>query len=122
TRDSFPLKGLVPVTLSKEIDPASVSPDTVKLSCDGQEVKGTPTVMPLQHTFVFKPAEALPTGAKCKLDLSGVRDRQGTLVSAPADGAVMEFTTASEASKRIVNPGSKFPHTTDGKFTDLIVP
>jgi len=46
--------------LSKDIDPATVSPNTVKVTCDGKAFAGAPTVMPLQHTFVFKPSEQLP--------------------------------------------------------------
>jgi hypothetical protein len=119
TLTNFPLKGFVPITFSKDIDIATVSPDSVKLFCGGEAVKGSPAVLPQQHTLIFRPTAPLPAGVSCKLDVTGVRDRLGNAVSAGGDGAAMEFTTDKSDAKPITNPGSKFKHTTDGKFTDL---
>lgn len=118
TRERFPATGLVPVTMSKEIDPASVSPDSVTLRCNGEALPGTPIVSPDRLTVRFVPAAPLPLGAQCQLDVSGVRDASGQQVSAGEDGAIIAFETDSEAPKEIVNPGSKYPHTIDGGFSD----
>lgn len=114
TQASLPRQRLVPVTVSKPLDAASVTAQTVRLTCDGALVTGSALQVPGRTTVRFRPADLLPAGAACSLDLTGAKDDLG-LPLATADEA---FTTATEGEDSpIVTPASASPHVADGGFT-----
>ncbi len=114
-RQSFPLDAPIPVVFSKPVAAASVTAATVKLQCSGQAVAGVASVSDDRLTVVFRPAAALPIGASCALDLTGVRDDLGLDVSGSAK---LDFKTSPTPPAPLVNPGSKHKHTADGAFND----
>jgi uncharacterized repeat protein (TIGR02543 family) len=115
---SFPLSGQIPVTFSKQIDPASVTSQTVKLWCAGQVIAGRPYVTPDNLTLRFQPAAALPAQAPCMLDVAQVTGRDGQRVAAGSGGSSYQFTTGPVAAAPPANIGSAYKHVPDGKFTD----
>lgn len=117
-REDFPLDAPMPVVFSKPIDPASVSPESVRLLCGGQPVAGTVTVSPDRLTVSFRPAAALPAGASCALDVSAVRDGIGLAVSGGSNPAKVDFKTSKAAPAPVTNGGSSYKHVGDGAFTD----
>src|SRR5262249_24507103 len=70
----------------------------------------------------FRPAAPLPASAKCTLDVATVTDVNKQPTAAGADGANFSFTVANSTPAAVNNPGSKFPHTPDGRFTGFGAP
>ncbi len=116
-RDAFPLNGQIPLTFSKQIDPASVTPGALKLTCDGKEVGGTPWLSPDGFTVNFRALADLPSGKKCTLDFSALSGFNGLALARGEKGTRFEFTTIQTPIVPKA-PGSSYPHTADGKFTD----
>lgn len=114
-RQSFPLDAPIPVVFSKPMAAASVTALTVKLQCSGQAIAGAASLSDDRLTVVFRPAAALPAGASCTLDFTGVRDDLGLEVSGSPK---LELKTAPTPPAPLVNPGSKHKHTADGAFND----
>ncbi len=115
----FPVDGQIPITFSKVIDPASVTAASVVVTCNGQIVAGSPVVSQDHLSVSFRATSALPMGANCTIDLAGVRDAVGSAVAPGTTGSSFPFTTSTAAPAVVSNPGSAYPHTADGKFTDL---
>jgi hypothetical protein len=105
------------VRVSKPIDPASANAETVKLTCNGAPIAGAIVVDIARMVVTFRPADALPQGASCTLDLSGLRDAYGTRVAAGARPPRFELTTSKAPRGPVTNTGSAFAHTADGAFT-----
>jgi hypothetical protein len=113
---SFPRYGRIPLQLSKPIDPSTVTQASVTLRCGGVAISGTLSVSVDNLRITFLPAETLPAGVSCDLALDGVLDALGLPLSMPQAG--VSFTTAMAGPGPIDNPGSAYPHTADGEFTD----
>ncbi len=114
-RQSFPLDAPIPVVFSKPVGASSVTVETVRLQCSGQAVVGAASVSDDRLTVVFRPGAALPTGASCVLDLTGVRDDLGLEISGSPK---LDFKTSPTPPAPLSNPGSKHKHTADGTFND----
>ncbi|MDB4992937.1 MAG: Endo,4-beta-xylanase precursor [Myxococcaceae bacterium] len=118
-QNDFPLDGQIPITFSKAIDVATVSTDTVKMTCNGQTIAGTTSVSLDRLTLTFRGTAALPAGVSCVLDVSGVKDPLGLAVASTGSvGAQVKVTTSKTSPAPVVNAGSKYKHTADGVFTD----
>lgn len=115
-RNEFPTYGLLPIRFSKRIDPASV--DGFALSCANQSIAGRAILDGDGMSVRFRPDTALPAGTDCELDLSTLRDLIGLELAAGSEGSRYRFRTAPAAGVPVTNPGSKYPHSLDGRFTD----
>jgi hypothetical protein len=115
---NFPVDGQIPVTFSKPIDLTTVSPDTVKLTCNGVVIAGTTVVSLDRLTLTFRGTAALPTAASCVLDVSGVKDPLGLNVASGSIAPQVKLTTSKSTPAPVANAGSKYKHTADGVFTD----
>jgi hypothetical protein len=117
-RASFPVNAPIPVVFSKAIDPASATTDSVKLTCGEQAIAGSVVVSLDRLTVTFRPASALPTGASCTLDVSGIRDAAGIAVASGANPPKVELKTSPSSPAAITNAGSAYRHAADGAFSD----
>ncbi len=115
-QNSFPLNGQIPVTFSKAIDASTMG--AVTLTCGGVTIQGTTRLLPNGVTLWFTPSKALTASTACTLDFSGVKDTLGLSLAAAGSSAVLNFRTAAAPPAPVVNAGSKYAHTADGKFTD----
>ncbi|MFO0677543.1 MAG: Ig-like domain-containing protein [Polyangiaceae bacterium] len=116
-KTDFPADGQIPVTFSKPIDPASATADAVKVSCNATPVTGTIVVSFDKLTVSFRASSALPLGANCSIDVTGIKDALGQAIVQGSQSTNFTFNVSRAAPAPVQNPGSKFGHTADGKFT-----
>lgn len=119
-RAEFPLNAPIPVVFNKPIDAASATPESVKLSCNGQPIAGTVVVSIDRLTVTFRPSTPLPAGATCTLDLSQVRDLVGLNVGGGSNPPQVELKTSAAPPAPVTNAGSAYRHAADGAFTDFV--
>lgn len=93
--------------LSDDVDPATITGDTVKLFAGGQELAGTVSFDAGSGMVRFQPSSPLPGGASVSLSLgTGIRDLAG---NALALAATIPFSTATGPLAGVPSVTGSFP-------------
>jgi hypothetical protein len=115
-KQAFPRYGRLPIKLSKRVDRQSFDDAVKKLRCNGDEIAGQFVLDPTDSVLTFLADDALPADADCDVELSGVTDALGLVIS--KTDLALAFKTSSDAPASVESPKASYPHRADGAFSD----